>query len=214
MFLKKLYHVMRRQFYTWRQSVWLQVLHVLDGHLDYFRLLDSTSTFFHVSCRYEPWQISQAVIHSVASPLFYYPVWHGILKNTRTSIIIAHRSLCCFLLRYHISATSFCLLGTVQDMCIACLTIYKCNLFNICKIHVGIYGQERNCGGNKISSHSEFSPSARDLNKTAIWINYDHVFNIRTGALTSSIVTTPRDEQMTWSVVITLSRRYSFVTVE
>lgn len=52
-----------------------------------------------------------------------------------------------------------------------------------------------------------------DLNMTAIWIDYDHVFDITSNVLiTSSCIRTPRDEQTSWSGAITLSRSCSFVS--
>lgn len=39
---------------TGRRNVRLEVLHVFDGHLDDFGLLDSAPAFFHILGRYEP----------------------------------------------------------------------------------------------------------------------------------------------------------------
>lgn len=57
----------------------LQVLHVLDGHLNDLGLLNAAAAFLHVVGRYEPREIRQTVVHAVSPPLLYDPVRHGVL---------------------------------------------------------------------------------------------------------------------------------------
>lgn len=68
---------------TRRGNLGLEVLHVFDGHFDYFGFFNSTSTFFHIFGWYEPRQIGQAIIHSIASPFFYYTMRHRVLQDNK-----------------------------------------------------------------------------------------------------------------------------------
>lgn len=59
------------------------MLHVTDRHFDYLRLLDSASALFQVFRRYEPAEISQAVIHAISPALLDDPVRHRILLQQK-----------------------------------------------------------------------------------------------------------------------------------
>lgn len=56
----------------------LEMLQVLDGHLDDFRLLDPTSALLHAGRREETGQICEAVVHPVPSSLLDDPVGLGV----------------------------------------------------------------------------------------------------------------------------------------
>lgn len=63
----------------------LQVLHVLDGHLDYLRLLDAAAALLQVLGGDEPGQVRQAVVHPITAPLLDDPVRHRVLEKTQRS---------------------------------------------------------------------------------------------------------------------------------
>merc|ERR1719458_342906 len=74
----------------------LQVLHVPDGHLDDFRLLDSASTLLQVGGGDEATEVCQAVVHPVSASFLNDPVGHWVLVCTPLSL---HGKLLLFKLR-------------------------------------------------------------------------------------------------------------------
>ena len=57
----------------------LEVLDVLDGHLDDLSLLDPAPTLLEVGAGDEPAEVRQAVVHPVSPSLLYNSVRHGVL---------------------------------------------------------------------------------------------------------------------------------------
>lgn len=64
----------------------VEILEVLDGHLDYFRFLDPGATLLHVVRRDEFAQVGQAVVHAISAPLFDDPV--------RVRVLLLHVGWC------------------------------------------------------------------------------------------------------------------------
>ena len=70
--------------FTWSET--LKVLHVADGHLDDFGLLDAAPAFLQVLGGYESAEVGQTVVHAIPPALFDYSVRHRILLKRQNRV--------------------------------------------------------------------------------------------------------------------------------